>query len=75
MTTTAQLSIEQQVLEVLAQSSQTFDELFSALPNGNWVQLTLALDRLSRQGQITVWRTEEGEYRVMRRLAAGTNSV
>jgi hypothetical protein len=75
MTTVAQLSLEQQVLAVLSRSSQTFDELFSALPNGNWVQLTLALDRLSRDGQITVWRTDEGEYRVMRRQPAETNCV
>jgi len=75
MTTVAQVSLEQQVLAVLSPSSQTFDELFSALPNGNWVQLILALDHLSREGQITVWRTEDGEYRVMRRQDAVTNSL
>jgi hypothetical protein len=43
--------------EVIGRMSCTFDELIQRLPAYSWAQLFAAVDRLSRQGTLTVSRT------------------
>lgn len=56
-------SMEEWLLNVLEhQGMQTLDQLGLLLPAGNWAQLFLALDRLSRSGNIVLWSNGRGEY-------------
>ena len=41
---------------------QTLEELGSCLPQTNWTQLLLAIDRLSRRGDITMRLHSQGDY-------------
>jgi hypothetical protein len=41
---------------------RTVDELATSLPNVNWAQLFLAIDRLSRAGTIALMACGRGEY-------------
>ena len=41
---------------------QTLDQLAASLPEANWAQLLLAIDRSSRQGDITVRIYAHGDY-------------
>jgi len=43
--------------EVTSQVSCTFDELVQRLPAYSWAQVFAAVDRLSRQGTLTINRT------------------
>ena len=43
--------------EVTSQVSCTFDELVQRLPAYSWAQVFSAVDRLSRQGTLTINRT------------------
>jgi hypothetical protein len=43
--------------EVTSLVSCTFDELVHSLPTYSWAQVFVAVDRLSRQGTLTVRRT------------------
>jgi hypothetical protein len=43
--------------EVTSLASCTFDELVQRLPAYSWAQVFSAVDRLSRQGTVTVTRT------------------
>jgi hypothetical protein len=45
-----------------------FEELFMDLPDVNWLQLSVALEKLARDGDIAIWRTDEGDYRVTSQL-------
>ena len=54
------------VLAVLErQGPCSIEELWSALPEFDWVQLVVSVDKLARGAEIAVWRTESGEYRVI----------
>ena len=56
-------SMEEWLLETLQRHGmQTLDQLGLLLPAGNWAQLFLALDRLSRSGSIVLWSNGRGEY-------------
>jgi len=58
-------SVEEWVLASLrARGSQTLDQLGSALPETNWAQLFLAIDRLSRSGLVTLRPARQGDYLV-----------
>jgi hypothetical protein len=56
-------SMEEWLLDALQRHGmQTLDQLGLLLPAGNWAQLFLALDRLSRSGSIVLWSNGRGEY-------------
>jgi hypothetical protein len=58
-------SVEQQVVARLTQDGpQSLEQLSSTLRTVSWVELVLALDRLSRTQHIELWRTETGQYRI-----------
>lgn len=51
-----QPSMEEKVFDVLEQHGmQTLHELAKFLPNPNWAQVVLALDRLNRAGRVSIW--------------------
>ena len=43
---------------------QTMDQLANAVPGINWAQFFLAVDRLTRSGQVRVWPPHNGDYLV-----------
>ena len=56
-------SVEEWLLGTLRERSpKTLDELGRCLPETNWAQLLLAIDRLSRRGDITMRLHFHGEY-------------
>jgi hypothetical protein len=56
-------SIDEWILGVLQQhGTQTLDQIGKLLPEVNWAQLFLAIDRLSRSGQISLWSPGFGDY-------------
>ncbi|WP_447979576.1 hypothetical protein [Candidatus Nitrospira bockiana] len=56
-------SLDEWVIGVLRQQgTQTLDQLGKLLPEANWAQLFLAIDRLSRSGSITLWSPGFGDY-------------
>ena len=62
------LSIERWILSALnEQQEHTLDSLGQRLPEMDAVLLFLAIDRLSRTGQITLWPLPHGNYRVARK--------
>ena len=55
-------SMKDWVLGVLQEGGgQTLDELGSLLPSANWAQFFLAIDRLSRDGEIGLRLVGNGE--------------
>jgi hypothetical protein len=40
------------------------DQLANALPVTNWAQFFLALDRLTRNGDVRLWPPQQGSYLV-----------
>jgi hypothetical protein len=56
-------SIDDWILGVLHQhGTQTLDQIGKLLPEVNWAQLFLGIDRLSRSGQISLWSPGFGDY-------------
>lgn len=56
-------SVDEWVIGVLRQhGTQTLDQLGRLLPEANWAQLFLAIDRLSRTGAVTLWSPGFGDY-------------
>ena len=56
-------SIDEWVLGALQQyGTQTLDQMGTLLPETNWGQLFLAVDRLSRSGKISLWSPGFGDY-------------
>jgi hypothetical protein len=49
-------SMEDKVFAILREHGmQTLHELGTYLPNPNWAQIVLAVDRLNRSGRISLW--------------------
>ena len=49
-------SMEEKVFAILREHGmQTLHELGRYLPNPNWAQVVLAVDRLNRSGRISLW--------------------
>jgi hypothetical protein len=44
--------------------TQTLDQMGKLLPEMNWTQLFLAIDRLSRSKKISLWSPGFGEYQI-----------
>lgn len=56
-------SIDEWVVGILQQhGTQTLDQIGKLLPEVNWAQLFLAIDRLSRSGKISLWSPGFGDY-------------
>ena len=56
-------SIDEWVVGVLQQhGTQTLDQIGKLLPEVNWAQLFLAIDRLSRSRKISLWSPGFGDY-------------
>jgi hypothetical protein len=56
-------SIDEWVLAALQQhGTQSLDQMSKLLPEINWAQLFLAIDRLSRSGKISLWSPGFGDY-------------
>ena len=56
-------SIEEWVLGTLRERGpQTLDQLGEGLPEANWSQLLLAIDRLSRHGDVSMRIHARGDY-------------
>lgn len=56
-------SVEQWVLSVLMEHGErSLDELGQSLPEMNWAQLFLTIDKLSRSGKICLHRAKDGDY-------------
>ena len=56
-------SVEEWLREILRERGpKTLDELGHCLPETNWAQLLLAIDRLSRRGDVTMRLHSHGEY-------------
>ena len=59
-------TVEEWVLGTLgARGPQTVDQLAESLPKVNWGQLFLAIDRLRRQGDITLRSQAHGDYLIV----------
>lgn len=56
--------------EVISHGSRTFDELVHRLPTYSWAQVFSAVDRLSRQGTISVSRMRGVDYVVTYRAGS-----
>jgi hypothetical protein len=60
------VDVADRVLRVLlGRGERSFEQLFLDLPDLNWLQLSMALEKLTRNGEIGIWRSESGEYRVV----------
>jgi hypothetical protein len=58
-------SVEEWVLAALqSRGTQTLDQLGASLPETNWAQLFLAVDRLSRAGLVSLRPADRGDYEV-----------
>ena len=58
-------SVDEWVIGLLQErGAQTLDQLADSVPGVNWAQFFLAVDRLSRSGQILLWHREWGDYLV-----------
>jgi hypothetical protein len=58
-------SVDEYILGLLRRKgAQTLDHLGQSLPNVNWARLFLAIDRLSRAGQIAIAPPQDGDYLV-----------
>jgi hypothetical protein len=56
-------SIEEWVIATIRERGpHTLDQLGALLPQANWSQLLLAVDRLSRHGDISVRMHSRGDY-------------
>jgi hypothetical protein len=56
-------SVEEWLLRVLMeQGERSLDELEQSLPETNWAQFFLAIDKLSRSGRICLRRAKDGNY-------------
>jgi hypothetical protein len=67
-------SVQEWVLGTLRErGSQTLDQLGDALPSANWAQLLLAIDRLSRQGDIAMRIHAHGDYLVALKSSVPTS--
>jgi len=56
-------SVEEWVLGTLQERGpQTLDQFGASLPQANWAQLLLAIDRLTRQGEISMRIHGHGDY-------------
>lgn len=56
-------SIDEWLLNVLhQQGTQTIDHIGTLLPEVNWAHLFLAIDRLNRTGDISLWSPGFGDY-------------
>ena len=56
-------SIDDWILGAMQQhGTQTLDQMGTLLPEANWTQLILAIDRLSRSGKISLWSPGFGEH-------------
>lgn len=57
--------IDEQILETLRVfGAQTIEQLVSSFTGASWAQVFLAIDRLSRSGQVSLRPTGGREYRV-----------
>jgi hypothetical protein len=58
-------SVEEWLLATLRERGpQTLDQLGKSLPEANWAQLLLAIDRSSRRGDISMQIHAQGDYLV-----------
>jgi len=56
-------SLDEWILGALQQhGTQTLDQMSQLLPEVNWAQLFLAIDRLSRSRKISLWSPGFGDY-------------
>jgi hypothetical protein len=56
-------SIDEWVVGLLQKKgAQTLDQLAGSLPEVNWAQLFLAVDRLSRSGKVLLCHGQRGDY-------------
>jgi len=56
-------SIDEWLLSVLhQQGTQTLDHIGTLLPDVNWAHLFVAIDRLNRTGDISLWSPGFGDY-------------
>jgi hypothetical protein len=64
------LLVAQRIISFVEQEGpQTLDELHEALKDAEWFPLLLALDRLKREGEISVQESNDGAYRIVKRDA------
>jgi hypothetical protein len=57
--------VADRVMNVLeGRGPRTFEDLFLDLPDLNWLQLSVVLEKLVRDGDIAIWQTEDGDYRI-----------
>ena len=61
-------SMDEWILSVEAtENGETLDTLSRQVPNTNWAQFLLTIDRLSRNGKVALWPLQHGDYRIMRK--------
>jgi hypothetical protein len=64
-------SVDEWILATLQErGAQPLDRLAASLPEVNWAQFFLAIDRLSRGGKISLWRPSRADYVVSLTRAA-----
>ena len=64
-------SMDEWILSVVrVEKGQTLDTLTRQVPQTNWAQVLLAIDRLSRSGHVALWPLEHGDYRITLNQAA-----
>jgi hypothetical protein len=68
--------VEERVLQVLHQQGrQTLDQLGTLLPDINWSQLFLAIDRMSRSGRISLRWMGSGDYLISTKPGSTTDAT
>jgi hypothetical protein len=56
-------SVDEWILGLLEKKgAQTLDQLADSLPEVNWAQFFLAIDRLRRSGKVMLWHRQPGDY-------------
>lgn len=69
-------SIEDWILNIVdARGAVTLDQLGEFVSSASWVSAFLAVDRLSRSGQITLRRIENGDYQISSRYRTARSTT
>ncbi len=58
--------VDRRLLATLRErGAQTMEQLTASLPEVSWTQVFLAVDRLSRHGEVSLQRVGRSDYRVL----------
>ena len=64
------LPVEEAIVEKLRRGPCGFDEVVTGLPNSSWGEIFLAVDRMSRNGRVSLLEIGYSTYQITLKSAA-----